>query len=190
MSTSDRSVSDPVGFITDLVVAVDDRLALERARSVVTSVAGGRSKSRRLAGFLAERPAVLTDGRSPAPRVVGDLLIALRKAGVGRFPRRSAPSAPSRCGPCSVVVRIGTAGPAACVRRPSRRAGSFDMSRHGIAPVGPAARDARTAMIVIRSRSSTTWLPGWIRLWTATSSPPRSAGLRPGLRINAGSRGR
>ena len=26
-------------------------------------------------------PAVLADGRSPAPRVVGDLLIALRKAG-------------------------------------------------------------------------------------------------------------
>lgn len=81
MSTGDRSVSDPVGFITDLVLAVDDGLALERGRSVVTSVAGGRAKSRRLAAFLAERPAVLTDGRSPAPRAVGDLLIALRKAG-------------------------------------------------------------------------------------------------------------
>ena len=47
----------------------------------MTSVAGGRAKRRKLAQALAARPAVLTDGRSPAPRVVGDLLIALRKAG-------------------------------------------------------------------------------------------------------------
>ena len=54
------------------------RAAIEPA---VTSVAGGRAKRRKLAQALAERPAVLADGRSPAPRVAGDLLIALRKAG-------------------------------------------------------------------------------------------------------------
>lgn len=48
---------------------------------LVEGVAGGRAKRRRLAQFLLERPAVLADGRSPAPRVVGDLLIALRAAG-------------------------------------------------------------------------------------------------------------
>ena len=97
MTTGDRSVSDPVGFITDLVVAVDDRLALERARSVASTVAGGRAKSRRLAAFLAERPAVLTDGRSPAPRAVGDLLIALRKAG--------AEVSPPVCAECGKPMR-------------------------------------------------------------------------------------
>jgi hypothetical protein len=97
VTTGDRSVSDPVGFITDLVAAVDDRLAVERARSVVISVVGGRSKSRRLAAFLAERPAVLTDGRSPAPRAVGDLLIALRKAG--------AEVSPPVCAECGTPMR-------------------------------------------------------------------------------------
>ena len=44
-------------------------------------VAGGRAKRRRLARALLQRPLILTDGRSPAPRVAGDLLIALRHAG-------------------------------------------------------------------------------------------------------------
>jgi hypothetical protein len=44
-------------------------------------VAGGRAKRRKVAKALAERPQVLTDGRSPAPRAVGDLLIVLAKAG-------------------------------------------------------------------------------------------------------------
>jgi hypothetical protein len=49
--------------------------------AAVSSVAGGRAKRRRLAQALLDRPAVLTDGRSPAPRGVADLLIALRDAG-------------------------------------------------------------------------------------------------------------
>ncbi|MCX4670589.1 hypothetical protein OG453_28515 [Streptomyces sp. NBC_01381] len=58
---------------------------------MVTAVAGGRAKSRQLAKALAIRPAVLTDGRSPAAQAIGDLLIGLRKAGAsaiapeGRF---------------------------------------------------------------------------------------------------------
>jgi hypothetical protein len=77
----DRAVSDPIGLITQLVAAVEEQLKPERIRAVVTAVAGGRAKSRRLALALANRPEVLADGRSPAPRAVGELLIALRQAG-------------------------------------------------------------------------------------------------------------
>src|SRR5680860_1801121 len=48
---------------------------------VVKDVSGGRAKRRRLAQALLEKPTLLADGCSPAPRVVGDLLIALRIAG-------------------------------------------------------------------------------------------------------------
>jgi hypothetical protein len=77
----DRAVADPLGLVTELVAAVEQQLAREQIGAVVAAVAGGRAKSRRLAAALAERPGVLTDGRSPAPRVVGDLLVALRRAG-------------------------------------------------------------------------------------------------------------
>jgi hypothetical protein len=77
----DRAVPDPAGLITDLVIAADPRLAPGRVRAVIAAVAGGRAKSRRLAAALAGRPAVLADGRSPAPRAVAELLVALRAAG-------------------------------------------------------------------------------------------------------------
>lgn len=50
--------------------------ALDRAvaAAAVAGVAGGRAKQRKLARELAGRPAALADGRSPAPRVTGDLL--------------------------------------------------------------------------------------------------------------------
>jgi hypothetical protein len=51
----------------------------------VTRVGGRRARMRQLAQALAGRPGVLTDGRSPAPQCVGDLLIALRKAGATRI---------------------------------------------------------------------------------------------------------
>lgn len=76
-----RAVSDPAGLITGLVTAAEPQLTLEQIRAVVTAVAGGRAKSRRLAAAITSRPQVLTDGRSPAPRAVGELLIALRAAG-------------------------------------------------------------------------------------------------------------
>ena len=44
-------------------------------------MSGGRAKRRQLAQALWDRPAVFGDGRSPAPRAVADLLIALNKAG-------------------------------------------------------------------------------------------------------------
>lgn len=77
----DRAVSDPVGLVVELVAAVEPTLAGGQVRGVVTAVAGGRAKARRLASALASRPGVLIDGRSPAPRVVGELLLALRGAG-------------------------------------------------------------------------------------------------------------
>ena len=89
-----RAVSDPVGLVTDLIAAAEPALTAARARAVAADVAGGRAKSRRLALALASRPAVLADGRSPAPRVVGELLVALRAAGATAI----SPPCCARCG--------------------------------------------------------------------------------------------
>ena len=77
----DRVMSDPAGLITDLVMEAGPGLGREQVREVVSAVAGGRAKSRRLALALAGRTEVLADGRSPAPRAVADLLVALHDAG-------------------------------------------------------------------------------------------------------------
>jgi hypothetical protein len=94
----DRAVADPVGLITDLVADIERELGIETIRAVATSVAGGRAKSRHLAKALAMRPAILTDGRSPAPRAIGDLLIELRKAGASAI-------APPVCAECGKKLR-------------------------------------------------------------------------------------
>lgn len=74
-------LADPLEVVVDLVTGIEASLDRASIQEVVLSVAGGRAKRRRLAQALARRPAVLNDGRSPAPRVVGNLLSALRKAG-------------------------------------------------------------------------------------------------------------
>jgi hypothetical protein len=74
-------ISDPIGVIAGLVTDIEAGLERSRVEALVTGVAGGRAKRRRLAQALAERPEILTDGRSPAPRALGDLLITLVKAG-------------------------------------------------------------------------------------------------------------
>jgi hypothetical protein len=94
----DRAVADPVGLVTDLVGGVDSSLGSGTVRAVVVAVAGGRAKSRRLAQALATRPAVLTDGRSPAPRAIGDLLLALRRAGASAI-------SPPVCAECGKLLR-------------------------------------------------------------------------------------
>lgn len=94
----DRAVSDPIGLIVDLVTAVEHQLTPEQVRTAATAVAGGRAKSRRLAAALAERPGVLDDGESPAPRVVGELLLALRQAGATAV-------APPCCAECGKQLR-------------------------------------------------------------------------------------
>jgi len=90
----DRAVSDPAGLITDLVMAADPGLGRGQVQAVVAAVAGGRAKSRRLALALAGRPAVLADGRSPAPRAVANLLVALHDAGARDTPLPAC----ARCG--------------------------------------------------------------------------------------------
>jgi hypothetical protein len=91
-------LADPIGVVADLVLDVESALAREVIAETVERVAGGRAKRRRLAQALVDKPALLTEGRSPAPRVVGDLLIALRKAG-------AAGVAPPACAECGKHLR-------------------------------------------------------------------------------------
>ena len=74
-------LADPVSVITGLIMEIERTLSRAAIADTVTGVAGGRAKRRRLAQALLDRPALLADGRSPAPRAAGDLLIALRAAG-------------------------------------------------------------------------------------------------------------
>jgi hypothetical protein len=95
---SQEVIADPVGVIAGLVAGCDpgiDRAVIIRA---VEGVAGGRAKSRRLAQALLDSPQVLADGRSPAPRAVADLLIALRKVGATRV-------SPPVCAECGKRLR-------------------------------------------------------------------------------------
>lgn len=95
---SNRAVVDPIGLIAELVAAVEPVLTCEQVRGVVTAVGAGRAKARRLAAALAERPGVLVDGRSPAPRVVGELLLTLRLAGAEAI-------SPPCCAECGQQLR-------------------------------------------------------------------------------------
>lgn len=74
-------LADPLGVVADLVAGVEPALARDRIEQVIAGVAAGRAKRRRLAQALLDNPSLLIDGRSPAPRVAGDLLLALRRAG-------------------------------------------------------------------------------------------------------------
>ena len=103
----------------------------------MVSVAGGRAKRRKLAAALAGRPAVLADGRSPAPRVVGDLLIALRKAGATVI-------SPPACAGCGKDLRTHAAPRAGLVLRclrPAARALRVLRQR----PAGDLPRPGRAA---------------------------------------------
>ena len=93
-----RAVADPVGLMVDLIAAVEGQLERDQIQALVVGVAGGRAKSRRLASHLAGRPGVLTDGRSPAPRGVGDLLITLCEAGASTV-------SPPCCAECGKQMR-------------------------------------------------------------------------------------
>jgi hypothetical protein len=91
-------VADPVGVTVALIAGIEPGLDRGAIWSVVTGVAGGRAKQRRLAQALASRPAVLSDGRSPAPRAVGDLLIALVRSGATAV-------SPPVCAECGKALR-------------------------------------------------------------------------------------
>jgi hypothetical protein len=92
------AVADPVGVMVALIADADPGLARGAIREAVTAVAGGRAKQRRLALALAGRPAILSDGRSPAPRALGDLLIALVRAGAAEI-------SPPACAQCGKALR-------------------------------------------------------------------------------------
>lgn len=138
----DRVCRGPIGLITDLVADVEKELDPETIRAVVTTVAGGRAKSRTLAAALNCRPAPLGDGRSPAPRALGDLLIALRQAGA----REISPPVCTECGKHLRTLQrrdqdwyCGVCGPvyvycSACGK-----------NRRIFTGTGPASRDARSA---------------------------------------------
>lgn len=96
-----RAITDPIGLITDLVTAAEPCLPAGLIRSTVLAVSGGRAKARRLASALAARPGVLIDGRSPAPRAVGELLRALRQAGATAI-------SPPCCATCEKLLRTFT----------------------------------------------------------------------------------
>src|SRR5215472_10967212 len=95
---SPEVLADPIGVIVSLVA--ERGPALDRAviTKAVEEMAGGRAKRRRLAQALLDSPQVLADGRSPAPRAVADLLIALRKAGATRI-------SPPVCAECGKQLR-------------------------------------------------------------------------------------
>ena len=81
-----------------LIAGVERALGRDEIRAVVAAVAGGRAKQRRLALALAARPEILSDGRSPAPRAAGNLLIALARAG-------AADTSPPACAGCGRPLR-------------------------------------------------------------------------------------
>ena len=92
------AVSDPVGVMVALISGVEPGLDHDAIREVVMAAAGGRAKQRRIAQVLSARPGILSDGRSPAPRAMGDLLIALVKAGATEI-------SPPTCAQCGKALR-------------------------------------------------------------------------------------
>lgn len=91
-------LADPIGVMVELVAAREPVLDRAMVQATVTSVAGGRAKRRVLAQALLDRPEVLVDGRSPAPRGIGDLLVALRQAGARKI-------SPPVCAGCAKPLR-------------------------------------------------------------------------------------
>jgi hypothetical protein len=88
-----RLLTDPLGVVVDLLAGLEPALDTSLIAETVTVVAPGRAQRRRLAHALAEDPDVLVTGRSPAARVVGDLLVALAEAGAVN-------TSPPRCAGC------------------------------------------------------------------------------------------
>lgn len=80
-NASPHLLLDPLAAACAAVELADPTLDRATVARVVEEVSGGRAKRRRLALALDADPSVLTTGRSAAPRVVGDLLLALRAAG-------------------------------------------------------------------------------------------------------------
>ncbi|MGH3257284.1 MAG: hypothetical protein ACRDOU_18130 [Streptosporangiaceae bacterium] len=126
MTEIPEAIRDPAGFTARLITGIEAGLDRGAVEAAVAGAGGGRAKCRKLARALAERPAILTDGRSPAPRVVGDLLIALVAAGAQVI----SPPVCAQCGkPLRTLQRRGedwycaVCGP---VRQPCASCGSIE----------------------------------------------------------------
>src|SRR6266545_4582847 len=147
-------LTDPIGVVVDLICGADPALERVVVEAVVAGIAGGRAKRRRLAQALLDRPTLLADGRSPAPRVVADLLIALRQAGAARI-------SPPVCATCGKPLRTL-----------QRRGQDWYCAGCGGAP---------TRMAPIRWWSSRRWSPGWTRRFRPAPCTQPPAGCLPGL---------
>jgi len=174
-------LTDPIGVVVDLACGADPALERVVVEAVVAGIAGGRAKRRRLAQALLDRPTLLADGRSPAPRVVADLLIALRQAGAARI----SPPVCATCGkPLRTLQRRGQDWYcAACGPRPRRCAACgqdriiASIDRQG----RPRCGGAPTRMAPIRWWSSRRWSPGWTRRFRPAPCTQPPAGCLPGL---------
>ncbi|WP_460069065.1 hypothetical protein [Streptomyces sp. YKOK-I1] len=96
MSTADELsgyAADPDGVILRAVLCAEPALGTDVVARVVAQVAPDRTRRRRLARGLQEDPGLLTSGRPQGPRIVGDLIAALRRAGAVRV-------VPAGCGSC------------------------------------------------------------------------------------------
>src|ERR1039458_5729899 len=82
LAFSPEVLSGPGGAVVAAVCEVGPAADRRVVADVVAAVAAGRSTTRRLAQALLDRPSVLTDGRTSAPRVAAHLLHALRELGV------------------------------------------------------------------------------------------------------------
>jgi hypothetical protein len=91
-------LADPLRVVVDLVAVHEPDLDHAAIEATCAALAGGRAKQRRLAQALFDNPGVLLHGRSPAPRVIGDLLLALRRIGAQVV-------SPPICAGCGRILR-------------------------------------------------------------------------------------
>src|SRR6266705_3041547 len=154
-SLADEVLADPIAVLVDLVAEADTGLDRDAITGVVTGVAGGRAKRRRLAQALLDKPSVLTDGRSPAPRAIAELLLALRKAGAAGI---SAPVCTDCDKPLRTFHRLEEHWYCwTCVSRPQHRCASCGrqrttatLDRHGQPRCAQCPdRDDRDPMLVL-----------------------------------------
>ncbi|MBR7836960.1 hypothetical protein KDL01_27025 [Actinospica durhamensis] len=126
-------LKDPIAVIVEAVLTVEPALEREAITETVTKISGGRHKRRLLAQSLVDNPQVLQDGRSPAPRAIGDLLLALQKLGTQSI-------TPPVCAMCGKHLRT------------LQRRGQDWYCTACTAALGPCAACGKTKQLVFRDR--------------------------------------